>query len=291
MFGMRIRAALLAAPMLVFAVAGSPHAFAATLFFQGFESNSDNVYGVTRVPSGTNSVTSATGGYHAEAPTALQGVPTFSYTDWGAYNNSIGGSAGAFQPYTTSIDIYLNPSAGAANDTRFDFSSAINNPSGSFLQDFVFNAGFYDSSHEPAGPGAGTDRFIISASNNANRDSSNPDNPGRNPVAISTSGWYTFQTEFVDNGGFLNGDMSILDSLGILVASWVLDNDTSHPISGVGGNRYGWIVNNEFDFLAIDNASLTTTPLPATLPMFASGLGVLGLLRWRRKRKSVAAAV
>ena len=32
------------------------------------------------------------------------------------------------------------------------------------------------------------------------------------------------------------------------------------------------------------------TPLPATLPLFASGLGALGLLGWRRKRKAQAAA-
>ncbi len=30
----------------------------------------------------------------------------------------------------------------------------------------------------------------------------------------------------------------------------------------------------------------TATPLPATLPLFASGLGALGLLGWRRKRKA-----
>ena len=34
----------------------------------------------------------------------------------------------------------------------------------------------------------------------------------------------------------------------------------------------------------------TPTPLPATLPLFASGLGALGLLGWRRKRKAKAAA-
>ena len=33
-----------------------------------------------------------------------------------------------------------------------------------------------------------------------------------------------------------------------------------------------------------------TTPLPATLPLFASGLGALGLLGWRRKRKNAAIA-
>ena len=32
------------------------------------------------------------------------------------------------------------------------------------------------------------------------------------------------------------------------------------------------------------------TPLPAALPLFASGLGALGLLRWRRKRKLTARA-
>jgi hypothetical protein len=42
------------------------------------------------------------------------------------------------------------------------------------------------------------------------------------------------------------------------------------------------------DDLTIDTAS--TTPLPAALPMFASGLGALGFLGWRRKRKAAALA-
>jgi hypothetical protein len=37
-------------------------------------------------------------------------------------------------------------------------------------------------------------------------------------------------------------------------------------------------------------ASTSDTPLPATLPLFATGLGALGLLGWRRKRKAVACA-
>jgi hypothetical protein len=34
---------------------------------------------------------------------------------------------------------------------------------------------------------------------------------------------------------------------------------------------------------------LAATPVPAALPMFVSGLGALGLLGWRRKRKNAAA--
>jgi hypothetical protein len=30
------------------------------------------------------------------------------------------------------------------------------------------------------------------------------------------------------------------------------------------------------------------TPLPGALPLFATGLGALGLLGWRRKRKAAA---
>jgi hypothetical protein len=35
---------------------------------------------------------------------------------------------------------------------------------------------------------------------------------------------------------------------------------------------------------------VTATPLPAALPLFATGLGALGLLGWRRKRKAAALA-
>ena len=41
-------------------------------------------------------------------------------------------------------------------------------------------------------------------------------------------------------------------------------------------------------FLAVDPPGVAT-PLPAALPLFAGGLGALGLLGWRRKRKAAAA--
>jgi hypothetical protein len=41
--------------------------------------------------------------------------------------------------------------------------------------------------------------------------------------------------------------------------------------------------------LLSDTLTIQTTPLPAALPLFGTGLGALGLFRWRRKRKVLAA--
>jgi len=38
-----------------------------------------------------------------------------------------------------------------------------------------------------------------------------------------------------------------------------------------------------------DNVTISETPIPAALPLFATGLGAFGLLGWRRKRKNAAA--
>jgi len=40
--------------------------------------------------------------------------------------------------------------------------------------------------------------------------------------------------------------------------------------------------------LAVDDVQ-AATPLPAALPLFASGLGAMGLFGWRRKRKNGSA--
>jgi hypothetical protein len=53
--------------------------------------------------------------------------------------------------------------------------------------------------------------------------------------------------------------------------------------SGYTANAGDWLVNNRFV-----EAPLAETPLPAALPLFASGLGVLGFVARRRKRKQSA---
>lgn len=237
-----------AAALTLFGAAVVP-AFAAN-FFQGFETDIDGWETPTRVPSGTNGITSATGGFHA-----ITAVGAGDFTRWGGYNYGAGSVPTVFKEYSTSVDIYLNVGGGWTNDTRFDFDSAISNSAGAFLSDFIFNAGFYN---DATGPGANTNRFVFSTSYNSQPGSAYAKNPARDPIAISTTGWYTFQHHFYDNAGVLNVDMSIFDASGTLIKTWTL---VSAPIAGVGGNRYGWFDYNQFSTLAFDNSKMEIAPI------------------------------
>jgi len=213
---------------------------AATHYFQGFEVDNFDWSGAARVPSGTNGIASAAGAFHAEAADG-------AFTRFAGYETPF--PAGG---YATSVDVYLNVGAGNANDTRFDWDSAISNATGGFRRDFVFNAGFYNDSDT-----TGTvPRFVISASNNAGRSGAFPKNPGRDPFAITATGWYTFEHHFRNVSGVLAVELRITTLSGVVLHSWTLTDPTDIVGSTVGGHRYGWFVIQEFPILAIDNASL-----------------------------------
>jgi hypothetical protein len=245
--------ALPAAAGIVLVLAAIP-ALAAIHYFQGFETDIFDWTDVTRVPSGTNSITSAAGAFHAEATSAANPNTTNDFTRLGGYESTF--PAGG---YTTSMDVYLDVGASNANDTRFDWSSAINQADGTFRRDFVFNAGFYNDTD---GTGSGP-RFVISASNNATRSGAFPKNPGRDPFAITTTGWYTFQHHFRNAGlGVLAVDLSITTLDGAVLHTWAPLSDPTDLIgTTVGGHRYGWLVIQEFPVLAIDNVSLLSVSL------------------------------
>jgi hypothetical protein len=240
-------------------------------YFNGFEVNMAGWFNnsgatITRRPSFystgsggyANGVDSADESYHARlgidpSPTTCTfGGGTASiyagpFTDWGGYS-SIFPTGG----YQTRVDVYLDVSWAQDPthfDRRFDWSSAINSPTGSHRRDFIFNAG--------------TDAlgFVISAGTTGNRCNSFPANPGNQPVHITTSGWYTFEHSFTGvPGGPLTVVMRIIDeATGLQVpgASWIRSVPTDIIGVTVGGNRYGWFVQNEIDQLAIDNSERT----------------------------------
>ena len=107
----------------------------------------------------------------------------------------------------------------------------------------------------------------------------------------------------VTNGGGNPAPVNFFASLIFSYATfdgnnWTLTG-TSSQFVVFGFNDNGFGDDNHDDFVGvmavvganIDPAPLPApTPLPAALPLFTTGLGALGLLRWRRKRKAVAIA-
>ena len=69
-----------------------------------------------------------------------------------------------------------------------------------------------------------------------------------------------------------------------------LQIDLSNAQSNCTGNcGSGDAFNIGGTFTLLNGPTLIATPLPAALPLFATGLGALGLLGWRRKRKPAVA--
>jgi hypothetical protein len=72
--------------------------------------------------------------------------------------------------------------------------------------------------------------------------------------------------DFDTTNAFSGGELTLTPGLGMLLGTT------------------GVIVEGFATFSSV--ATPVATPLPAALPLFATGLGALGLLGWRRKRKS-----
>ena len=211
-------------------------------YLNGFETSivPDDWGEVARVTSGTNGIISATGAWHAVVPANDDGGFTrLGRIGGGSYNFTFPTCG-----YKTSLDIYLDVSGGWVNDRRFDYSSAINStsdntPNHNYRRDFVFNVGYYND-NLIGELGAGTNRFVISASNNAGRSGAFPKNPGRSPQVIAATGWYRFEHSFRNNGGVLAVDFTIYNASNIAVATWTLSDPSDIIGVSVGGARYGW---------------------------------------------------
>lgn len=70
------------------------------------------------------------------------------------------------------------------------------------------------------------------------------------------------------------------------VITWELLIDNLPAQYLLANDGFGYSVDNT----AITYTPVSTTPLPAAVPLFVSGLGALGLFGWCRKRKSAAIA-
>jgi hypothetical protein len=138
-----------------------------------------------------------------------------------------------------------------------------------------------------------------------------PNGTGGNPNAflghfsISGGGGYAF------NNSSTSLDTEATDWFGIAVAdnaSWTTPVNNVQSFGANGVAPWGFIsgipASAEWIWSDPDNAAyadlstkimnldaVLVTPLPAALPLFASGLGAIGFLGWRRKRKNARAAI
>jgi hypothetical protein len=129
-----------------------------------------------------------------------------------------------------------------------------------------------------------------------------------NPSGIAAFGFYA--TDIGDFGAHLTltlTDLSNVTKTLTLTNSTSLDGSLSGSNLYFGffdtGDTYKQIVFNSdsaslgadvfgFDDMSVGSLEQVTpsaTPLPAALPLFASGAGVFGFLGWRRKRRQSAA--
>jgi hypothetical protein len=99
-----------------------------------------------------------------------------------------------------------------------------------------------------------------------------------------------FNDGFVNSASNLSGTANFgpLDRLDMqsIVLPIAFATDTLTEIDFFSAGQGG----NGSPFVAAITTSTSETPLPAALPLFATGLGALGLLGWRRKRKAAALA-
>jgi hypothetical protein len=97
---------------------------------------------------------------------------------------------------------------------------------------------------------------------------------------------YNLGTSFVASAG-TEYFISIWDPI-TLNTSFVWGGSAANTGS-VYWNGTSWASIGLSDNQAFTLSNVSAVPLPATLPLFATGLGALGLLGWRRKRKALAA--
>ena len=244
-------------------------AHANVIYSQGFETDTSGWFdsssgwfgSVTRVASGagTLGITSASGAWHAEMEQGSPPEDTGPFTSLGGYGSVWPGG------FTASTDIFLDTSWAAGEG--FDYSAAISDQAGIFRRDFIFHV-TQDTS---------TGDLLVGGSNNTSFDP-REDLETLNNTTITSSGWYTFEHVFINDGGVLAVDLNLYNSSGVLLFTETRSDPTDLIATVIGGNRYGWFANIDISGgIAVDNVSLSIVPEPGAIALWGIGILAFGI--------------
>jgi len=127
--------------------------------------------------------------------------------------------------------------------------------------------------------GMGTDSFLSVNNGNNGQDEFNINihNPTHNLPIVPSLGTQHFTIALIDEtASALNSDA--------IPTSLILGSFTTSS----------WALNLSIDdgevFGIVTSANVSPVPLPAALPLFGTGLGIMGFIGWRRKRRMAEAA-
>jgi hypothetical protein len=124
---------------------------------------------------------------------------------------------------------------------------------------------------------------LFDGSSTADLQGPNQTNPNSSVTLVGSALSATATTLSFDFGSTNSELLFLLTDSDPILMCWTTN---SCPTTGGGNGNGAWIEVTQFQWGVGRNPIGAVTPLPAALPLFATGLGTLGLLGWRRKRKA-----
>ncbi|MHC4559748.1 MAG: PKD domain-containing protein [Planctomycetota bacterium] len=235
---------------------------------QGFENDTSGWYdsssewygNITRVPSGTDSISSASGSYHAIFSGDESSAP-FSRFD--QYRDTWTGT------YIASISVYLDPSW--ASGQGFDYSVAATGSDGYHQRDYIFHV-TKDTS---------TGKLLVAGSNNTNF-APREDLENINHYEVTSAGWHTLEHIFYEQSGALAVDLNLLNSGGNILFTETRFNSGDVIPDEVGGNRYAW-----FTFINVESGIAVDDHMLEVSPPMPTGKASFGFVSKYKKGASV----
>lgn len=106
----------------------------------------------------------------------------------------------------------------------------------------------------------------------------------RSPASISSAGWRRAANRRKADPATDSFLLSI-DGGGFFAVTFA---NANNELLNYTGNVFAFEQKSGNADFYVSALAYNATPIPAALPLFATGLGTLGLLGWRRRRKAAA---